>query len=205
MSFMAMPDVCWLFGYQLWTIMHLANPRSAENDETTYRDGHECTQTRILNALSPPNRAACPRRRFAFSMYYTTAHVFALMNAIIYWAILVPAGHGGFKPPTFPHHHHNPGNATMTMYNPGTFALGLRCCCGSPPWRATMTETDNVTDKGLFDEDGIKAFSIINVWSITAVIAILEVGFLNSIRRQSVSSISYSWRCKGIVTDMYLR
>lgn len=44
-----------------------------------------------------------------------------------------------------------------------------------------------VIDKGLFEEDPIKAFSIINVWTITTVIGFIEIGFLNSIRRQTVS------------------
>lgn len=43
-----------------------------------------------------------------------------------------------------------------------------------------------VVGKGLFEEDPIKPFSIINVWSITTVIAIIEISFLNSIRRQTV-------------------
>lgn len=47
-----------------------------------------------------------------------------------------------------------------------------------------------VVGKGLFEEDDIKAFSIINVWSITTVIALIEIGFLNSIRRQTVSLYS---------------
>lgn len=48
-------------------------------------------------------------------------------------------------------------------------------------------DTKSSLGKGLFDEDNIKSFSILNVWSITAVIAFIEVVFLNSIRRQSVS------------------
>lgn len=42
-------------------------------------------------------------------------------------------------------------------------------------------------DKGLFEEGHLKAFSIINVWSITSVIAVLEILLFNSIRRQTVS------------------
>lgn len=41
-------------------------------------------------------------------------------------------------------------------------------------------------DKGLFEEGGIKAFSIINVWSVTSIIALAEVMFFNSIRRPTV-------------------
>lgn len=42
-------------------------------------------------------------------------------------------------------------------------------------------------DKGLFNDGTIKSFSIINVWSITSVIALIEIFLLNSIRRQRVS------------------
>jgi hypothetical protein len=28
-----------------------------------------------------------------FSLFYTAVHVFALINALVFWAILVPSGH----------------------------------------------------------------------------------------------------------------
>ncbi|KAL7628475.1 hypothetical protein AAE478_002678 [Parahypoxylon ruwenzoriense] len=87
------------------------------------------------------------------------AHVFPFMNTLTYWGILMPSGHGGFKPPSMPHRHNYspPGNESI-RYDP---------------------------QKGLFEEDPIKAFSIINVWSITSTIAIVETLLLNSIRRQT--------------------
>ncbi|KAI1774888.1 hypothetical protein F4818DRAFT_54964 [Hypoxylon cercidicola] len=138
--------------------MHLMFPKAIEiNPED--RHGHKF-KAYVLRFLSPPNKADSHLRKFWFSMFYTMAHVFPFMNTMIYWGALVPTGHGGFKPPSMPHRHpiEPPGvNATVT-YDP---------------------------DKGLFEEDPIKSFSIINVWTITTVIALMEIGFLNSIRRQT--------------------
>ncbi|KAI0018457.1 hypothetical protein F4780DRAFT_516941 [Xylariomycetidae sp. FL0641] len=139
----------------LWTGMHLFHPRAADPD-AEYYEGHRI-RAEIARFLSPSDKSRSPGRRFAFSMFYTTSHVFAFMNTLIYWGVLVPAGHGGFKVPELPNHPHDdqPGNATA-LYDP---------------------------NKGLFDEGGIKPFSIINVWTITSLIAATEIFFLNSIRR----------------------
>ncbi|KAI1376987.1 hypothetical protein F4677DRAFT_416980 [Hypoxylon crocopeplum] len=148
----------WHLQTTLWTAMHLIFPKAIEVDPKECH-GHKL-RAYILRFFSPPNQACCGIRRFCFSMFYTMAHVFPFMNTMIYWACLVPTGHGGFKPPSMPHRHYPQppcGNATI-RYDPG---------------------------KGLFEEDDIKAFSIINVWSITSVIAIIEIVFLNSIRRQT--------------------
>ena len=55
-------------------------------------------------------------------------------------------------------------------------------------------------DKGLFDEGHLKSFSIINVWSITSVIALLEMLLFNSIRRQAVSDPSADARYAARLT-----
>jgi len=150
----------WAYNLQVtvWTLMHLVAPRA------THVSPEDCTghrmRNKVLSALSPSGHSDCPKRRFAFSMFYTTAHVFTFMNTIIYWAILVPAGHGGFKAPNLPHHdhghHRHDNDTTMAIYD---------------------------ANKGLFEEGDIKAFSIINVWSITSAIGLAEVFFFNSIRR----------------------
>ncbi|KAI8623668.1 hypothetical protein F5Y19DRAFT_492048 [Xylariaceae sp. FL1651] len=149
---------CMLWAYHLltsiWTAMHTFQPNIREPDED---EQGSMVRNRIARFLSPPHQLS-ESRRFIFSMFYTTTHVFTLMNTLLYWAVLVPAGHGGFKFPKLPHHHHAPGNDTAIFYDP---------------------------NKGLFEEDDIKSFSIINVWSITSVIALFEVIFLNSIRRQT--------------------
>ncbi|KAI0882965.1 uncharacterized protein GGS22DRAFT_169168 [Annulohypoxylon maeteangense] len=136
--------------------MHLIFPKAIEiNPDDCH--GHQF-RAHILRCLSPPNKACCPIRRFFFSMFYTIAHVFPFMNTLIYWGCLVPSGHGGFKPPHMPHSH--------TGYP-----------CGN--------STAKFPDKGLFELEPIDSFSIINVWSITSIIALIEISFLNSIRRQT--------------------
>ncbi|KAI0489958.1 hypothetical protein F4859DRAFT_509536 [Xylaria cf. heliscus] len=114
-------------------------------------------QARLARFFSPPHRVS-NIQRLGYSMFYTVSHVFPLLNGLMYWTVLVPSGHGGFVAPKFPHHHHGVGNSTGIFYDP---------------------------NKGLFEEDDIKAFSILNIWSITAIIAFIEMAFLNSIRRQS--------------------
>ncbi|KAK5634510.1 hypothetical protein RRF57_010223 [Xylaria bambusicola] len=124
------------------------------------RDGEpqdSSAQARIAKFFTPPHQPSTLQRT-SFSIFYTVTHVFSFLHTLLYWAVFVPSGHGGFKPPKFPHHHHSPGNSTAVFYDP---------------------------NKGLFEEDDIKAFSIINVSTITAIIAILEIIGLNSIRRQS--------------------
>ncbi|KAJ2977346.1 hypothetical protein NUW58_g7838 [Xylaria curta] len=137
-----------------WTGVHTFQPTSAEPDEDSESSTVGAFFSRLL---SPPNRVS-NLEHFIFSMLYTVSHVFPWLNGIMYWSVLVPSGHGGFKIPKFPHHHHDVGNSTGVFYDP---------------------------NKGLFEEDDIKAFSILNIWSITAIIAFVEVAFLNSIRRQS--------------------
>ncbi|KAK9769667.1 hypothetical protein SCAR479_13666 [Seiridium cardinale] len=140
----------------LWTIMHLLFPHPVYEDAI---DGYgNSLGNKLVTAMSPPGRATSPQHRFVFSLFYTVAHVFTIANTIIYWAILVPSGHGGFKAPSMSHPNHPPKNQTAVLYDP---------------------------DKGLFEEGGIKAFSIISVWTMTTVIALLEVMFFNSIRRQT--------------------
>ncbi|KAI0834371.1 hypothetical protein F5Y06DRAFT_306807 [Hypoxylon sp. FL0890] len=147
----------WHLQMTLWTAMHLIFPKAIEVDPAECH-GHRA-RAYVLRFFSPPNRATSGIRRFSFSMFYTVSHVFPLMNTVMYWAVLVPAGHGGFRPPSMPHSHPI-----------------------SPP-DANATIAGYSQDKGLFEEDPIKAFSIINVWSITSIIALIEVSFLNSIRR----------------------
>ncbi|KAI1804914.1 hypothetical protein F4811DRAFT_257640 [Daldinia bambusicola] len=133
--------------------MHLIFPKAIEVNPHDC-EGHKF-RAYFLRFLSPPNRATCRIRRYFFSLYYTVAHVFPIMNTLIYWGCLVPSGRGGFVPPKLPYSPEDPSYGTLE-YHP---------------------------DKGLFDHGFIKAFSIINVWSITTVVAFIEIFFLNSIRR----------------------
>ncbi|KAI5921503.1 hypothetical protein F4810DRAFT_712541 [Camillea tinctor] len=150
-----------------WTGMHLFAPQTIADDPERYY-GYSSLRTRVVRLLSPPRQADNSRRRFAFSMFYTIAHVFTFMNTVIYWGVLVPYGHGGFKQIHPPGHSHR-GNQTSAsiMYSPS---------------RASTMYDPN---KGLFEEDPIKALGILNLSTITTLIGVIEIFFLNSIRRQT--------------------
>ncbi|KAJ1334199.1 hypothetical protein MN608_04205 [Microdochium nivale] len=142
----------------IWTTMHIVIPHPPGEDPAAC--GTHRLKNSLINFITPPSEDNCRNRRYAFSMFYTTAHVFAFMNSIVYWGVLVPAGHGGFKIPDMPQHGHDgtEGGEMFVAYDP---------------------------DKGLFEEDAIKPFVILNLWTITSVIAFIEMLFLNSMRRQS--------------------
>ena len=44
--------------------------------------------------MSPPVQRPGDRKRFWYSLFYTATQVFALMSALVYWAVLVPRGYG---------------------------------------------------------------------------------------------------------------
>ncbi|KAM7195766.1 hypothetical protein V8F20_007336 [Naviculisporaceae sp. PSN 640] len=69
-----------------WSFTHLYYPHL---DEYEHR-----WESVILWVMSPPIQTPGSRKRLYFSLFYTIVHVFAAMNVIIYWVILVPNGHG---------------------------------------------------------------------------------------------------------------
>ena len=77
-------------------------------------------QSRLITAFSPPYHASSSTGRYAFSLFYSVTHTFAFMYTLIYWGVLVPSGHGGFRPPDLPKHEHPvPGeNGTVILYDP---------------------------------------------------------------------------------------
>jgi hypothetical protein len=104
---------------QVWTVMHLAFPEVHQERDQYGRGGR--FKAWLVGIFGPPHAAHNPYSRFAFSLFYTVAHIFSLVNTLIYWAVLVPSGHGGFKPPEFPHSHGPAhGNATA-LYDPGEY------------------------------------------------------------------------------------
>jgi len=44
--------------------------------------------------MSPPVQRPGDRKRFWYSLFYTTTQVFTLISALVYWAVLVPRGYG---------------------------------------------------------------------------------------------------------------
>lgn len=80
---------------QCWSFTHLYYPNLDERD-------HNSWESILLNKMSPPTPTIHSSKRLYFSLFYTVAHVFVLMNALIYWVVLVPKGKG-----QWPGEHHD--------------------------------------------------------------------------------------------------
>lgn len=102
---------------KLWTAMHFFFPYDIAIDPEGSRQHR--LKARLITSLSPPSSAMNESARFAFNLFYITVHVFAFLNTLVYWGAEVPAGHGGFRPPSFPKHHPSgPGSNATIEYNP---------------------------------------------------------------------------------------
>ncbi|EGO59271.1 hypothetical protein NEUTE1DRAFT_40570 [Neurospora tetrasperma FGSC 2508] len=69
-----------------WSYTHLYYPDIDEE--------HNTWESALLRKMSPPEQTITSRNRLYFSLYYTVSHVFAFMNTFIFWAFVVPKGHG---------------------------------------------------------------------------------------------------------------
>lgn len=72
---------------------HTVVGSKSTKDENSWR-------ARLLRVMSPPVQRPGDRKRFWFSLFYTTTQVFALISSLVYWAVLVPTGHGYSLDPT---------------------------------------------------------------------------------------------------------
>lgn len=94
--------------------MHLLFPYEVALDPEGSRR-HQL-KAKAITFFSPPSSSTSDNRRFLFSLFYVTTHVFAFANTLVYWGVQVPAGHGGFRPPSF--HQSDPGSNATVMYDP---------------------------------------------------------------------------------------
>ncbi|KAK1755464.1 hypothetical protein QBC47DRAFT_189924 [Echria macrotheca] len=117
-----------------WAFAHLNYRGISENDN---RLG-----AAILRWMAPPALPTDHPDRFSFSLFFLETHVYVLMNAIMYWAVLVPTGHDHF-----------------------------------PKDEPTHELFDSLFGHGWF-----QPFCIISLWGITALVAIIEILFLNKIK-----------------------
>lgn len=121
-------------------------------------------ESRLIRFMSPPEQTADSRGRFYFSLFYTVAHVFALMNVMIYWTIQVPNGHA-----------HWPSGDGGDGGDEGFFIIIDDGDSKFPPF------------KDVFSEGWFKPFCLFNLYVFPSLLTVIESVFLNSMRRQEVS------------------
>ncbi len=69
-----------------WTLTHLHWPE-IEADDNTW-------ESAVLRVMQPPEQPPPFAAPILFSVFYSLVHVYSFMLTIIYWAVLVPNGHG---------------------------------------------------------------------------------------------------------------
>ncbi|KAM0257359.1 hypothetical protein ACHAQJ_004446 [Trichoderma viride] len=147
-----------------WTFTHLYYP------EPEVIDGR--FEWIVISLMSLPRNLASLRKQFYFTMFYITTVVFSFMNTVIYWFI------------TRPHDLQNAGN------DPNTGNLGDGNTGDDPgkkSWDvATLPVSITASDEpfsDIFGQGWFKSFVIVNLYGITSIIMIIEILFLNSIKR----------------------
>ncbi|OIW28231.1 hypothetical protein CONLIGDRAFT_681207 [Coniochaeta ligniaria NRRL 30616] len=76
-----------VLSYLLLWIYHVIVFAEIDEDDDSW-------QARLLRAMSPPVQRPGDHKSFWFSLFYTTTQAFALISALVYWAVLVPQGYG---------------------------------------------------------------------------------------------------------------
>lgn len=131
--------------------------------ETDPNDGR--WESKLIRFLSPPEQTADSRKRFYFSLFYTVAHVFALMLAMNYWTVQVPNGHS---------HWSGDDGGDGGAGGAGFFVIFDDGDSRFPPFK-------DVFSKGWF-----KPFCLFNLYVFPSILTVIESFFLNSMRRQEV-------------------
>lgn len=70
--------------------------RHSINDDDDDDDDSHRWLARVIFNLPSTEQIESSSRHFYFSLLYTAAHVFNFMNTLMFWAVLVPQGHGNF-------------------------------------------------------------------------------------------------------------
>ncbi|KAL7929650.1 hypothetical protein V8C35DRAFT_284156 [Trichoderma chlorosporum] len=114
----------------------------------------------LVSVMSLPRNLASLRQQFYFTLFYFTTVVFSFMNTAIYWFI------------TRPHDLEN--NTGDDDGGNGNFkGLDVAALASNTPF------------SDLFGQGWLKAFAIVNLYGVTSIIMVIEILFLNSIRRPS--------------------
>ncbi|KAK7748702.1 hypothetical protein SLS53_000724 [Cytospora paraplurivora] len=120
--------------------------------------------------MSPPEQRPDSRRRFYFSLFYTVTHVFALLNVVHYWAILVPNGHKHW-----PHKGLGGGiGGGGGGSSDGSGFVVFEAIGHKNPFK-------EITSQGWFP-----VFSLFNLYIFPAIATLVEATSLNSMRRPEV-------------------
>ncbi|ESA42927.1 hypothetical protein GE21DRAFT_5982 [Neurospora crassa] len=126
-----------------WSYTHLYYPDIDEE--------HNTWESVLLRKMSPPEQTITSRNRLYFSLYYTVSHVFAFMNTFIFWAFVVPKGHGELP---------------------------------KERQRGSGDDAGSLEAGDFFSHGWFEPFCVLNLWGYTSLLALFEIMFLNSIKRQ---------------------
>ncbi|TEA12385.1 hypothetical protein C8034_v006168 [Colletotrichum sidae] len=148
-----------------WTYTHLYHPRI---DET--RRGWEYWLLRLASLPSNSDMKSL-RKQFYFTLFYTVTTVFTFMNTVIYLFVTLPHDDETSGEPAQPQP--SGGSSVSSMYES---ALGME-----------MTRLDDVHKHEpfteIFGEGWFKAFVIINLFVASTAVTLVEIFWLNSIKR----------------------
>lgn len=143
---------------QAWTITHMHWPDTDPSDTRW--------ESKLIRFMSPPEQTPDARKRFYFSLFYTVTHVFALLLVMTYWTIQVPNGHGHWPSGDGKNGGGDGGVGFFVIFDDGDRKI--------PPF------------KDVFSEGWFKPFCLFNLYVFPSVLTVIEVVFLNSMRRQEV-------------------
>ncbi|OAQ59211.1 hypothetical protein VFPPC_14737 [Pochonia chlamydosporia 170] len=138
-----------------WTFTHLYYPEPNEVEGGFERS--------IIKAMSLPQNMASQRKQWYFNMFYTATTVFCFMNSTIFWFIT---------------RQHDAGDGAATVVS--KVAADLVEASVNVASTATIPDTPF---SDLFGEGWFKPFVLINMNGANSVIMILEILFLNSIKK----------------------
>jgi len=173
-----------LTALQCWSFTHLYYPDREEEDNHSW-------EAILLNKMSPPGQSIHSSKRLYFSLFYAVVHVFVLMNALIYWFVLVPKGKAQWPGNHYGHHHGDQhggdghdGDGHESEEHGGKWNYTMPSCKSATPLPGTHL---TMPGDDLFGHGWFVPFCITNLWGVTAMFGLLEVFFLNSIKPQTVS------------------
>ncbi|KAF4782427.1 hypothetical protein HER10_EVM0012160 [Colletotrichum scovillei] len=149
-----------------WTYTHLYHPHIEETST-----GWEYW---ALRTLSLPYDMASLRKQFYFTLFYTITTVFTFMNTVIYWFV------------TLEHDDKNTGEPPKPQPSGGSAIANMIGDSFASEWTSLEDSHKNGPHEPfteIFGKGWYKAFVIINLFGITSVVSLIEIFWLNSIKR----------------------